>query len=114
MRKKLVSLSILLFCFFFLISALSQSSKGVISGVVKDSAGAVLQGAKIDLQPQIRPISTNELGEFNITEVSPGTYTVTISYVGFAPYSQSVTVVAGQTARVDATLKVAMQTIKLS
>ena len=107
MRKSFVSLSILFFCLFALNSALGQSSKGVISGVVKDSAGAVLQGAKIELQPQIRPISTNELGEFNITEVDPGTYTVTVSYVGFTRYTGSVTVVAGQTARLDVTLAVA-------
>ena len=70
MRKQLVSLSTFVLFIFTLIPAFSQSSKGVIIGVVKDSAGAVLQGAKIELQPQMRPISTNELGEFNINEVS--------------------------------------------
>jgi TonB-dependent receptor len=105
MRKLFFCLSIL--CLFVLMPAFGQSGKGVISGVVKDSAGAVLQGAKIELQPQIRPISSNELGEFSIPEVNAGEYSVEVSYVGFTPYTGKVTVVAGRTARIDATLAVA-------
>ncbi len=106
MRKQSLWIATFLFSLLALLPVLGQSGKGIITGVVKDSGGAVLQGAKIQLQPQIRPISTNELGEFNIAEVAPGTYTVTVTYVGFTSYTGSVTVVAGQTVRVDATLKV--------
>jgi TonB-dependent receptor len=84
-----------------------QSGKGVISGVVKDSAGAALQGARVELQPQIRPLSSDGQGDFTLTDVTPGTYAVTISYIGFAPYTGTVTVTAGQTAQIDAVLKVA-------
>ena len=86
MRKPFFFLSVPVFFLFVLLPAFSQSNKGIISGVVKDSGGAVLQGAKIELQPLGRPISTNELGEFNIQEVNPGNYTLTVSYVGFGPY----------------------------
>jgi len=84
-----------------------QAGKGVISGVVKDSAGAVLQGAKVELLPRLQPVSTNGQGEFTVTGAAPGAYTITISYVGFSPYTGSVTVVAGQTAQIDAVLQVA-------
>ncbi len=107
MSKRSFPLSILLFSLLAFVPVFGQSGKGVISGVVKDSAGAVLQGAKITLQPQIRPITTDKQGEFTVTEVDPGAYAVTISYVGFAPYNGAVTVVAGQTAHIDAVLKVA-------
>ncbi len=85
----------------------SQSGKGVIDGVVKDQAGAVLQGAKIEMQPQLRPITTNGQGEFTVTDVPAGTYAVTITYVGFASYTNRITVVAGQSAHLDAKLQVA-------
>jgi TonB-dependent receptor len=106
MHKRILSPTIFLFCLFALTAAFGQSGKGVISGTVKDSAGAVLQGAKVEMQPQVRPVSTDGQGEFNINEVAPGTYGVIIAYVGFASYSGSVTVTAGQTATVDAVLKV--------
>jgi TonB-dependent receptor len=107
MRTRHPFLSIILLLLFVLSTAFSQSGRGVIAGVVKDSAGAVLQGARIDLQPQVRPTTTDGQGSFTITGVAPGTYAVTISYVGFAPYTGNVTVVAGQTVQVDSVLKVA-------
>ncbi len=109
MRKQLFLLTLVLFCICVLMpaSGLGQSDKGVISGTVKDSGGAVLQGAKVELQPLGRPISSDQLGEFTVSAANPGTYAVSVSYVGFAPFTSSVTVVAGQTAHVDAVLKVA-------
>jgi len=106
MSKRSFSLSVLFLFLFASIAGLSQSGKGVISGVVEDTAGAVIQGAKVTLQPQVRPITTDGQGEFTVTEVNPGTYAVTVSYVGFDTYSGSVTVVAGQTAHIDAVLKI--------
>ncbi len=106
MRKVWLS-SVLLICFLTATHAFSQSGKGVIEGVVKDPAGAVLQGAKIEMKPQLRPITTNGQGEFTVTDVPAGTYTVTVTYVGFAPYTGSLTVVPGQPVHFDAKLQVA-------
>src|SRR5579859_1639615 len=89
------------------ISASAQTGKGAISGRVADSGGAVLQGARIELQPVGAAAITNQQGEFTISNLTPGEYTVTVSYVGFAPFSFKVTVAAGQVARADAALKVA-------
>jgi hypothetical protein len=81
----------------------------MISGRVIDSAGAVLQGARIELPGGASTVS-NSLGEFTLSNLSAGTYTVTISYVGFAPFVTNVTVTAGQLAHVDAALSVANKT----
>ena len=89
------------------IVAWGQTSKGAIAGEVRDSAGAALPGARVELQPQVRPITTDAQGVFTITGLVPGTYGVTISYVGFATYISNVTIVAGQTGHIDAVLEVA-------
>jgi hypothetical protein len=50
----------------------AQVSSGTISGRATDSAGAVLQGAQVELQPQVPPTVTNGRGEFTISAVAPG------------------------------------------
>jgi TonB-dependent receptor len=88
------------------VSTAAHSAKGSISGRVIDSAGAVLQGARIELQNRAA-VASNGLGEFALYDLAPGKYTVTVSYVGFEPVTKEVTVTAGQVARVDAALSVA-------
>ena len=94
---------ILLSCF----SASAQIDKGVISGEVADSQSAALPGAKVELEPKVQPVVSNGQGLFTLVGVNPGTYTITISYVGFKPYTGTVIVVAGKTANVQAVLHVA-------
>jgi len=102
-----VYVTALLLIFSLSTIAAGQSGRGVISGRIVDSAGAVLPGAQIDLQPRAISAVTNGQGEFTISDLPPGEYTVSVHYVGFSALSQPVTVAAGQAARVDATLKVA-------
>jgi len=89
------------------IPASAQAGKGAISGRVVDSGGALLQGARVELQPGGAAAVTSQQGEFTISNLATGDYTLMVSYVGFAPFSTMVTVTAGQVARVDASLKVA-------
>jgi TonB-dependent receptor len=89
------------------IPALAQSQKGVVSGTVTDVSGAILPGARIELEPRTAQQVSNAQGQFVVPNLVPGTYIVTVSYVGFKPYSTSVTVAAGQTALVTAVMPVA-------
>lgn len=91
----------------FSLSANAQTAHGTITGHVVDSGGAILPGAHVELQPSGLSVSSNGQGDFAITNVTPGDYTLTVSYVGFATLTKSITVTAGQTARADASLKVA-------
>jgi TonB-dependent receptor len=84
----------------------SAEVNGSVSGTVKDTAGAVLQGARIDLEPATTIVSSNAQGDFVIQNVKPGTYTVTISYVGFTTSVTTIAVTAGNATLVDATLTV--------
>jgi TonB-dependent receptor len=107
LRCKLLSsrISILpLFLAFLITSALGQGGRGTILGRAADRQGAVLPGARVKLEPGDFTGSTNEVGEFNFIGIAPGDYTLTISYVGFATFTQQVKVVAGQATRVDAKL----------
>jgi TonB-dependent receptor len=90
-------------------SARGQGRRGTVSGRVTDSGGGVLQGAKIELQPGDVSGVSDEKGEFTINGVNPGSYTVRISYVGLDPYSGTLEVRAGETARVEQVLKVGAQ-----
>src|ERR1700693_6519972 len=89
--------------------AAGQSGKGIITGTAKDSAGAALSSTLIELQPTGRKVVSDDQGQFRITEVPAGEYTLTASYVGFATFSAPVKVGAGQTANIDPVLQVASQ-----
>ena len=84
--------------------ALAQSRKGSISGHVTDSSGGVLKGAQISIEPQSISTATDVQGQFFINDLDPGSYTLTISYVGFATFTKAVEVTAGQSVNMDATL----------
>lgn len=89
------------------VSSAHAQTRGAIGGTVSDQAGAVLQGAEISILSPALTASTNEEGRFYINNLAPGTYNLTITYVGLASFTTSVTVNAGQTANVNAQLKVA-------
>ena len=94
---------------FFLSTASAQVSKGTISGHLTDSGGGVLQGAEVQLQPTgVSTVSDNQ-GEFTFADLAPGSYQLTVSFVGLAPFAKDVTVTAGEATRVEASLEVASQ-----
>jgi TonB-dependent receptor len=87
----------------------SSAGSGRVSGTVKDTAGAVLQGAQIAVQPAAITVATDAQGNYLIANMKPGIYTITISYVGFSVWTSTITVTAGQTTTLDATLKVSSE-----
>jgi TonB-dependent receptor len=93
--------------------ASAQECKGNISGRVTDNSGGVLQGARIEVQPSGQNIVSDIQGTFFINGVEPGSYTVTITYVGFKDFTKQVTVAAGQTASLEAKLEVGSQNLEV-
>jgi TonB-dependent receptor len=86
---------------------LAQS--GAVSGHVTDSSGSILQGAQVELQPTAITVITDAQGAYYINNLSPGTYTITITYVGFALFTKPLEIVAGKTVTVDAKMAVSSQ-----
>jgi hypothetical protein len=84
----------------------AQSGNGVIAGTVQDSAGSALIGARVVVEPTGRETASDNQGNFRISDLPAGQYTITASYVGFTAYTTTVTVAPGQTANVTAALQV--------
>lgn len=65
-----------------------QSSLGEIRGRVSDSTGAVVSGANVEIKNQTtgetRTVVTNSDGEYTVSKLSVGVYTVTANSQGFA------------------------------
>jgi protocatechuate 3,4-dioxygenase beta subunit len=104
--KRLPLLSLLLLLVIPL-TGFGQSSKGTLTGRVTDTAGAVLQGATIQIIQNSATYVSDKQGEFVVPNIAPGSYEVKITFVGFAPFDKTVTVIVGQPAHLDAVLQVA-------
>ena len=96
----------LLWNIVFVTSAVAQERRGTLTGRVMDASQGVLQGARVELQPSGQSAVSDIHGEFTITNVTPGKYTLTVSYVGFDPFSTEVNLTGEAVQHVEATLKV--------
>jgi len=109
MRSR-VAFLVALACSLLLNSPLfAQSSKGAITGTVKDSGNSALQGALVELLPLGRKVVSDDHGQFRITDVPAGEYTLSVSYVGLAVSNTPVTVEGGKEINANAVLQVASQ-----
>jgi len=67
----------------------AQGTRGTINGAVTDPAGAAVAGATVTLinvarNQEIRVVTANESGEYQLLEVEPASYDVVITATGFA------------------------------
>ncbi len=81
-------------------------ANGSIGGTITDTAGAVLKGAQIVLEPTGTSAVSKDHGDFSISGVKPGSYTVTVTYIGFKTFTSTVVVVSGQSTLVNAALAI--------
>jgi hypothetical protein len=88
------------------------AQEGQIGGAVRDSSGAVIPGVTVDttspaLIEKVRSTVTDSNGQYLITNLPVGTYTVTFALEGFTRQQRSdVVLTTGFTAPVNATLAV--------
>jgi TonB-dependent receptor len=104
--RRCTSLTLIVIACLFWIGAGAQEHKGTIVGHVADAGHGILQGARVQVQPTGQTTATDSQGQFTISGLPPGKYTVNVSYVGFAPYSTEVTVNAGEVAKLDAVMAI--------
>ena len=60
--------------------------------MVKAASDAVLPGATVEVQPKGPSTVSDAEGQFTIANLAPDSYTLVVSYVGFAAFQTSVTV----------------------
>lgn len=101
------------------IRVFAQSGRGTLIGSVRDSSGAVVPGAALELTEintgsVYRTKSTAE-GLFTLPELLPGRYTIKVTAPGFETYTQvGFTVEVGSTTTVNPVLKVGSSTEVIS
>lgn len=88
-------------------TAIAADGRGVIAGRVLDVSGSILQGAQVQLQGKDMAVPSNAQGEFALNDLTPGTYKLLVSYVGFHPYEKEITVAAGEIQRIDVHMEIA-------
>lgn len=93
--RKIITLLVLMLSFG---AAIAQNA--TISGQVNDEAGAPLVGANVLLKGTTNGTFTNQDGQYTL-EVPAGTHVIQVTFIGYAEEEQSVTVAAGEEARVD-------------
>lgn len=88
--------------------ATAQERGGSIRGRVLDSSNNPLPGAAVKVDPGNLSVATDRDGGYAVSSLAPGTYKVSISYVGFIGATEDVTVGAGAQAKLESKLKLAV------
>ena len=84
----------------------AQTQRASIGGTVSDSSKALIRGARVVVTPGGAVTTTNGTGQFSVTGLAPGMYTISITSTGFRPLTESVTLAAGEAQTLSAVLQV--------
>lgn len=83
------------------------STQGTVQGRVHDEDAAAVYGATVTLVQGERVVmaaDTDRLGSFRLSEVAPGSWTLVVRALGYAEYTEALTVGPGGTLELDITL----------
>ncbi len=101
MKKLLYSLLLLFFPF-----VCSGQQTASVSGYISNAkTGETLISANLAIADSPKGSSTNTSGYYSLTNLSPGTYVIVATYIGFQQYRQEITLEAGENRRLDIELE---------
>jgi hemoglobin/transferrin/lactoferrin receptor protein len=107
-RALLIAATCAAACAAFVPAARAADSSGSVTGVVRDSSGAVVAGAEVALvtaqQTAVRSTRSGPDGRFAFEKVPAGRYVLLVSYAGFADRRAAVAVAGTGPVSVDLTL----------
>lgn len=90
----IVQLKTWLFCLLFIaaINGISAQQKHELKGrVTSKSTGQSVENAQVTLEPGNRGTITKQDGSFVFSSIEPGKYKITVSFVGYKPFSEQLT-----------------------
>lgn len=92
-------------------SAFAQTTSASLSGVITDTSGGAIPGAKITLQNvdtgQTQAVTSNASGLYSVSPLPPGHYSATVEKDGFQTYVQKgITLTVNQQATLNAALQI--------
>ncbi|MFO7934585.1 MAG: carboxypeptidase-like regulatory domain-containing protein [Bacteroidales bacterium] len=82
---------------------------GIIKGRVLDADNLSMPGANVFIESLNKGTITDNSGYFTLTGIPEGSYELSVSYIGFLPEKQKITVESGQTADVDFILQAGIE-----
>lgn len=78
--------------------------QGTIRGRIIDATRQILPGASIYIEKLHIGVTSDVNGFYTFSNLDPGTYTVKVTYVGYAPVELKITIPAGKTLKKDVML----------
>lgn len=93
--KVLYPIKLCLLMFFALCTLTTYAQTGSISGKILDDSKLPIPGASVQVDGTQKLTVTDNDGNYRITGLASGTYTLTAKYIGFAPAKLTATVGAG-------------------
>jgi iron complex outermembrane receptor protein len=93
-------------------AVMAQSTSGKISGKITTSDGQPAPGVTVTVKETNRSTSTNAHGDYTITNIKAGTYTLLTSLIGTRAEQKTITVIAGQTTTEQFTLSESASELK--
>jgi iron complex outermembrane receptor protein len=105
-----------LFLLFFILNncfnSLAQSGPGTLSGRIVNADQEAITGASITLQNTSLGTITDSKGQFSLTGITPGSYILSVSNVGYTAYSQSLRISKGKNPFLDLQLSESKQELE--
>lgn len=95
----------------FLLAFVASSQTGNIQGTISDENGIYLPGANVMISTLAKGAISDFDGRFTLIGIPEGTYTLRVSYLGYANLEQEVTVIDNKT--VEVSLFVASKSMEL-
>lgn len=82
----------------------AELKQGTIRGRIVDTSKQTLPGASIYIEKLRTGVTSDVNGYYTFPNLTPGTYTVKVSYVGYSPVEMKITIPAGKTLEKDVIL----------